>query len=88
MNLWTACPATISQRRVAMKVAGLAVAEGPLRGGQLTAEQVPLFFIGPGIGTAAGIGNHRPGSSASAMSIIRLPAAPREIGLLQHSVAG
>lgn len=37
-------PTSVSPQRVAMKVAGLAVAEELPRGEQLTAEQVPLFL--------------------------------------------
>ena len=41
------------------------------------------FFIGLGLGTAAGTGHHRPGSSASAQSIHPVLIAPPYIGLGQ-----
>ena len=42
VSLWPACPVTVSQRRVAIEVAGLAVCGGALRRHKLTDEQVPL----------------------------------------------
>ena len=42
MSLWPACPVTVSQRRVAIEVAGLAVWCGAQRRTKLTDEQVPL----------------------------------------------
>ena len=42
MSLWPACPVTVSQRRVAIEVAGLAVWAKALPETKLTDEQVPL----------------------------------------------
>ena len=42
VSLWPACPVTVSQRRVAIEVAGLAVWGGAQRRTKLTDEQVPL----------------------------------------------
>ena len=44
VSLLTACPATVSQRRVALKVAGLAVCAAAGRRHKLTDEQVPLYI--------------------------------------------
>ena len=41
-SLWQTCSVTVLQRRVAMKVAGLAVCAAAARGHKLTDEQVPL----------------------------------------------
>ena len=42
VSLWPTCSVTVSQRRVAIEVAGLAVWGGALRRTKLTDEQVPL----------------------------------------------
>ena len=42
VSLWPACPVTVSQRRVAIEVAGLAVWAAALPLNKLTDEQVPL----------------------------------------------
>ena len=42
VSLWPACPVTVSQRRVAIEVAGLAVWAEALPETKLTDEQVPL----------------------------------------------
>ena len=44
VSLWRTCSVTVSQRRVAMKVAGLAVWATACLWHKLTDEQVPLFF--------------------------------------------
>ena len=44
MSLWPACPVTVSQRRVAIEVAGLAVWAEALPETKLTDEQVPFFL--------------------------------------------
>lgn len=43
-SLWRTCSDRVSQRRVAMEVAGLAVWGGAQRRTKLTDEQVPLFL--------------------------------------------
>ena len=50
---------TVSQRRVAIEVAGLAVWGGAQRRTKLTDEQVPLPYRPPH-SQDAGTGNHRP----------------------------
>lgn len=45
VSLWPACPVTVSQRRVAMEVAGLAVWAEALPETKLTDEQVPFLFL-------------------------------------------
>ena len=44
-SLWQACSDTVLQRRVAMKVAGLAVWGAAQRRTKLTDEQVPISFM-------------------------------------------
>jgi len=50
VSLWRTCSDTVSQRRVAIEVAGLAVCGGALRRHKLTDEQVPfpLSSLAPG----------------------------------------
>ena len=45
VSLWPACPVTVSQRRVAIEVAGLAVWAEALPETKLTDEQVPFLFL-------------------------------------------
>ena len=59
MSLWPACPVTVSQRRVAIEVAGLAVWPEALPETKLTDEQVPFSLSTP----------------ASAERCIRVPSA-------------
>jgi hypothetical protein len=44
VSLWPACPVTVSQRRVAIEVAGLAVWAEALPETKLTDEQVPFYL--------------------------------------------
>ena len=44
VSLWPTCSVTVSQRRVAIEVAGLAVWGGAQRRTKLTDEQVPFFI--------------------------------------------
>ena len=59
MSLWPACPVTVSQRRVAIEVAGLAVWAEAQPETKLTDEQVPFSLSTP----------------ASARRLIRAPSA-------------
>ena len=58
-GLWRTCFVTVSQRRVAMKVGSVCLC---LRAAEAQPDRraSTAFLIDPGIGTAAGIGYHRP----------------------------
>ena len=65
MSLWPACPVTVSQRRVAIEVAGLAVWAEALTETKLTDEQVPfsLWTVASALPLELGsIGPYRPES--------------------------